>query len=283
MGTLADSQADSSSSTVVLTFGQLWQIPTFLFGVALLGVVWAARPLWYDPEGLRFVRELSQARRAVESGTGVQDATHLLADALVHADQHPQHKGELQFLLGSAYARLAAKATGDKTHDLWQQALRYFEQAQQSEVPEADRVQLIFRSAQARYYADPSPASLKKVIADLNACVDKLLDERWQVFGILTQAYLKSNPTDVKAALLVNERQLQLPLEDERLLDPVRLLRGELLLKTGERDEARRTLERIGRKATAPLLQRARYLRAKLPGRSTLEGRRPALGRNHRR
>ncbi|HEV8060568.1 MAG TPA: hypothetical protein VGP68_11870 [Gemmataceae bacterium] len=262
MGTIADSQADSSSTTVVLTFGQLWQIPTFLFGFALLGAVWATRPLWYDPEGLHFVRELSQARRAVETGSGVQDATHLLADALAHADQHPQHKGELQFLLGSAYVRLAEKAAGDKTHDLWQQALRYFEQAQQSEVPDADRAQLVFRSARARYHADPSPESLKKIIADMNACVDKLPDERWEAFGILTQAYLKSIPPDLKAALLVNERQLQLPLEDERLLDPVRLLRGELLLKTGEREEARRTLERIGRNAMAPLLQKARYLRA---------------------
>ena len=262
MGTTTDSYADSPPATVVLTFGQLWQIPTFLIGLVILGGVWAARPLWYDPEAIHFGRNLAQARRAVETGEAVQEATHLLVDALAHADRHPQHQGELQFLLGSAYVRLAEKANNDKSKDLWQQASRYLEQAQQSGVPDTDKGLLNFRSAQSRYYTDQSPESLKKIIVEMNACVEKLPEQRWEALGILTQAYLKTSPPDVKAALLTNERQLQLPQEDDRLLDPVRLLRGELQLRIGDREEARGTLARISKAAPAPLLQRARYLRA---------------------
>ena len=85
MGTLSDSYADSPSPTVVLTFGQLWQIPTFLCGLAILGAVWATRPLWYDPEALHFQHNLTVGRHAVDSGSSVQDATHLLVDALGQA------------------------------------------------------------------------------------------------------------------------------------------------------------------------------------------------------
>jgi TolA-binding protein len=262
MGTTTDSYADSPPATVVLTFGQLWQIPTFLIGLVILGGVWAARPLWYDPEALRFGRNLAQSRRAVETGEAVQEATHLLVDALGHVGRHPQHQGEIQFLLGSAYVRLAEKASNDKSKELWQQASRYLEQAQQSGVPDADKGLLIFRSAQSRYFTDQSAESLKKIIVEMNGCVERLPEQRWEALGILTQAYLKANPPDVKSALLTNERQLQLPQEDDRLLDPVRLLRGELQIRTGEREEARGTLARISKAAPAALLQRARYLRA---------------------
>lgn len=262
MGMQTDSFNDSSPSTVVLTFGQLWQVPTFLLGLALLGGVWATRPLWYDPEGMTFQSEISKSRRAIESGAPVQDATQLLVDALEHVNQHPQQKGEVLFLLGSAYVRLAEKAVGDSSKDLWLQARRYFDQALTTGVPDGDGLEFVYRYALARFYTDASQESLKKVIDDLSFCIEKLPEERWLALGILTQAYLHSNPPNIKAALSANERQLQLPVEDQHLLDPVRLLRGELLLKTGEREEARRTLARIGDHAPAALVLRARYLRA---------------------
>ncbi len=262
MGTASDSFGATSRPSVVLTFGQLWQIPTFVFGLLVLGTVWGTRPLWYDPDGLRFQHELSSSRHAIESGKGVQEATQLLTDALNHANEHPRHKGEVQFLLGSAYVRLAESATGDRARGLWQQALHYFDEARGSNVPDSDALPLVYHSARARFNTDPSQDTLKKVIFDLSICVEKMQEQRREAFGILTQANLKLVPPDTKAALLANERLLQLPLEDERLLDPVRLLRGELLLKTGDPEEARRTLSRIGAQAPAALLQRARYLRA---------------------
>jgi TolA-binding protein len=262
MSNASDSFGDSSRPSVVLTFGQLWQIPTFLFGLLILGTVWGTRPLWYDPDGLRFQHELSSSRHAIESGTGIQEATQLLSDALTHSNEHPRHKGEVQFLLGSAYVRLAENATGDRARGLWQQALHYFDEARGTGVSESDALPLVYHSARARFYTDSSQDALKRVIFDLSVCVEKMPDQRWEAFGILTQANLKLTPPDTKAALLANERQLQLPLEDERLLDPVRLLRGELLLNARDPEEARRTLSRIGAKAPMALLQRARYLRA---------------------
>jgi tetratricopeptide (TPR) repeat protein len=262
MGMQSDSYSEPSPSTVVLTFGQLWQVPTFFLGLVLLGTVWTTRPYWYDPESLHFQHELSVSRRAIESGAPVQEVTHLLADALAHIDRHPQQKGEVLFLLGSAYFRLAEKALGDSAKDLWRQSRNYFDQALVADLPDNDATEFVYRYAVARYYTDSSQDALNKVIEDLNVCVDKLPEERWVALGVLTQAYLNSNPPNIKAALSANERQLQLPLEDELLLDPVRLLRGELLLKTGEREEARRTLARISDQAAASLLQRARYLRA---------------------
>jgi tetratricopeptide (TPR) repeat protein len=262
MGTTVKNNGDSSRATVVLTFGQLWQIPMFVFGLAVLGTVWATKPIWNDPDGLRFQRELNQSRKAIESGTGLQDATQVLAHALIHAAEHPKHKGEVQFLLGCAYVRLAESANNDRKKDLWQQALRYFDQAKETGVPDTDALVLVYHSARARYYTDSSQEALRRIIFDLSVCVDKMPSQRWEAYDILTQCYLRLTPTDNKGALTANEHQLQLPLEDERLLDPVRLLRGELLLKAGDRDEARRTLSRIGNKAPAALIQRARFLRA---------------------
>src|SRR6516165_5138435 len=59
MGMQSDSYSEPSPSTVVLTFGQLWQVPTFFLGLVLLGTVWTTRPYWYDPESLHFQHELS--------------------------------------------------------------------------------------------------------------------------------------------------------------------------------------------------------------------------------
>ena len=46
---------------------------------------------------------------------------------------------------------------------------------------------------------------------------------------MLTQAYLHQPTPDIHAALQANERQLQLPISDENLQAPARLLRGESL------------------------------------------------------
>src|SRR5262249_11493481 len=92
--------------------------------------------------------------------------------------------------------------------------------------------------------------------------IEQVPDNRDEGYAMLTQAYLRLPVPDIRAALLANEKQLQLPTADESLLAPARLLRGELLLKLQDREAARKVLARIGPGEPPASLSHARPLGA---------------------
>jgi tetratricopeptide (TPR) repeat protein len=243
----------------VYTFGQLWQVPLFLLALVAVPALWATRPLWYDPETVHLRRDLAQARSLLQDPhAALNGLTVLLSEALSHISRLPDRAGETHFLLGTAYLRLAEQVPAERAADLWRKARSHLEQAEQLGVPEGDRASLVYRLGKAWYHAG---GDVQRVIDYLSRTIDQVEDDRAAGYEMLTQCYLRLPVPNLPAALQANEKQLQLPTEDSRLV-PARLLRGELLLRLQQREAARKVLVRIGPGAPPALLARARYLRA---------------------
>jgi tetratricopeptide (TPR) repeat protein len=184
----------------------------------------------------------------------------LVADALSRIARFPEREGEAHFLLGSAYLALAQKMPEERARETSMKARQHLEQAEALSVPDEDRDSLIYRLAKCWSYTDGNPA---KICDYLSRSIETGADDRFEGYGLLTQAFLRLPVPDIKRALAANERQLQLPAKDENALAPVKLLRGELLLRLQQREEARKVLTRVGRNGASDVLIRVRSLLAR--------------------
>src|SRR5262249_26252178 len=101
-----------------------------------------------------------------------------------------------------------------------------------------------------------------RVLEPLAQAGNAAVDDPFAHYEMLTQVNLKLSPPNLPGALEANAKQIALPTDNEDLLGPARLLRGELLLRLNQRDEARKVLERIRRSAPPGVYARARLLRA---------------------
>jgi tetratricopeptide (TPR) repeat protein len=249
-----------SSAPPEYTVGQLWQVPLFLAGLAVLSAVWLTRPLWYDAEVVHVRRDLAAARSQLQDAhVALNGLTVLLSDALNHIDRVPDRAGEAHFLLGSTYLRLAEQVATERAADFWQKARTHLEQGEQLGVPESDGPPLLYRLGQAWYHTG---GDAQRIIDHLNRAIDQVEDDRAIGYEILTQCYLRLPAPNLAAALQAVEKQLQLPTVNESRLIPARLLRGELLLHLQQHEAARKVLAQIGTEAPPAIQARARYLRA---------------------
>jgi tetratricopeptide (TPR) repeat protein len=227
-------------------------------GVAALATVWLTRPLWHDLESTKLHRYIAAARhRLDEPNTRLDDLVDGLSDVWGEIGKHRNRAGELQFLWGSAYVRLAEKCSTENAAELWRQARAHLEEAETLSVPDADRMRLDYRLAKAlsRTQADP-----RSIITRLERCFDDA-EDRFEAYGLLAEAWLRL--PDPRAALDATQKQVQLPVPDERVLAAVRLRQAELLLQLhepGSRDAARRTLSRISPDAAGEIVARARLV-----------------------
>jgi tetratricopeptide (TPR) repeat protein len=246
-------------------FRNLWQLPVFLLGLTALMAVWITRPWWHDPRARQFEQALESARAALDQGdtSSVNQSLLLLTEQLSELGWFPGHAGEFHFLLGSLYLRQADKLGGPAAEQMLGQALEHLRQAEVRGVPEADRARLAFRLSKALDRTGGEPDKLTYYLAPetiLSLPADQPGEGRFEAYGMLARAYLKLN--NRQAALEANERQLQLPiLDQDALLAPARLLRGELLWKQ-DRIEARKVLARISPDAPPAILSPARFLLA---------------------
>jgi tetratricopeptide (TPR) repeat protein len=140
-----------------------------------------------------------------------------------------------------------------------QQARQHLEEAEQLGVPAEDRTRSQYRLARAWYLTG---AEAPRVLSLLNLTLDAA-DDLTQAYEMLTQVNLQLLQPNLVAALEANAKQLALPTDNEDLLAPARLQRGELLLRLQKSDEARKVLARIRPSARPPeVYARARLLRA---------------------
>jgi tetratricopeptide (TPR) repeat protein len=233
---------------------QLWQVPVFFAGLVALAAVGVARLLWHENDAGRVARDLAAARALLaRRDCPVEGVQAYLSAAL----DRPATAGEAHFLLGSAYVRQADRGEPG-ADDAWQTARAELEQAETLGVPEADRPRQRYRLAKAWYHTQGDPERVVAYLAETATADDPV-----EGYGLLTGAYLRLPQPDVPAALLANEKQLQLPTLDEAVLAPARLLRGELLLRLQRPDEAREVLKFIKPPAAPDLVAVARSLRAR--------------------
>jgi tetratricopeptide (TPR) repeat protein len=244
--------------------GQLWQVPTFLLGVVAVAALGFAHPVFRAVDCTSrnsLDRELAEARRALVANRPDAMRAVVIGEGILARDgERPGRAGEIHFLLGSAYAAAAARAPVDKSADQWQNARHHLERAAVLEVPDLDRPRLLYRLGKVWLQTG---GDLRSAIDYLARSVDLGAEDPAEGYGLLTKAYLRLPVPDLRAALEANRRQLSLTTDDRDAdLAPLRLLRGELLLRTGESEEARKVLARVPRGVAREVYARARYLRA---------------------
>lgn len=234
----------------------LWPAPLFVLGVAALVAAWFIRPLWPDTTACRLDRDLATARQLLSRPDGdAAEALKLASNALDHTDLLADRAGEAAFLAGSAHARLAD--AGDRDH--WKDARDRLDQAAQLGVDSKDQPLLTFRRAKAGFHTgDPLP----DVIARLEETVGTS-DQRAAGYALLTQAYLNLPKPDLAKAIEANGKLRDVAEATEGELLAAKLQGGELLLRQGKPDEARRSLEKIGDQAPPAVLVKARLLLAR--------------------
>jgi hypothetical protein len=233
----------------------------FVLGVGALAAVVLTRPLWATSDASSpLKRDLAEARRLLERPDGDAEQAAKLAQQVLEAkDQHPEAAGEADMLLGTARMQQAAAADGAHAAELWADARRHLEAAEHETVPEKDGPLLQFRLGIVGFHTHDDP---DRVISRIKTAIDKADD---QVLGytVLTQAYLNRDKPDLQEALAANLKLRNLPQAKEEVLAPARLQAGELHLRLGQPEQARRVLKNIGAQAAPEIQAKARRLIAR--------------------
>jgi tetratricopeptide (TPR) repeat protein len=241
----------------------LWQAPLFVLGVAALVGVALGRP--FAGEGgaeRRVIRDLAQARQILDRSDGdPEHALKLALRGLELADEFPDHLAEAAFLVGTAHMRLAEKAEPSRADEAWKRARQYLEQARSAEqLPESDQARLVYCLGKVGFHCGDDLAT---VIERLEEATPRV-DTRAEGYGLLTQAYLRQQPPNLQKALDCNVKLRNVADASETELFAAKLLGGELLVRLGRPEEARKSLEKIPEpKAPAGIVVRARLLRAR--------------------
>ena len=253
--------APSTALTRKYQLRHLWQVPVFVVGLCAVAGAWAGRPLWYDPEARAFTRAFNGLRdEMANTAPDYARARTLGEDALPFLDRFRRHAGDVHYLLGSSYLFLASAADPADAPELWRRARSHLEQADARGVAPPEVSRLRYSLGKVWFYTGEEPNC---VVDCLVANADSA-DDRVDGFGMIAPAYLTLPTLDVRAALEANQKQISQPIDDERLLAPARLLRGELLLRVKEPVAARDALSRIPNSVAPDVLARARYLRANI-------------------
>lgn len=243
------------------SLSRLWQLPFFLLALGAFLFVYLKRPLLHQDSGPRlFDRDLAAIRTLLtRSASEVPSAVNLAERALTQVSAYPSRAGEVAFLLGSGYLRLAETLDNPVfARERLVQARQQLELALTQEVPEIDRPRLQVRLAKALYLLEDSPG---QVVHLLSTVADRA-DDPAEAYQMLSRAYLRLPQPDLQSALQANERLRQVPLASEEILSQARLEAGELLMRLSQPEEARKVLQLVTSQAPADVQSRARWLRA---------------------
>ncbi|HYV39916.1 MAG TPA: hypothetical protein VE988_29790, partial [Gemmataceae bacterium] len=242
------------------SLGQLWQVPAFFIGAIALALVAAAAPLAPRGDDMPLDQDLLTVRRALEKPGLLPDDVVALAESTVaHANRQPDRAGEAHFLLGAVYLRQAERhSPPDKKREERDKAGMHLELAELRGVPEADVARLTYLRGKVAFLV---AANMPRAIELLSKSLPGGADNAAEGYAMVVQAHLQGTPPDLDAALAANLKQMEF-IDDDVMMAQTRLLRGELLLKKGQRTEAINFLEAIGPKAPQDLRLKARLLQA---------------------
>jgi TolA-binding protein len=256
MATITASSAASEAPSAQST-RPLWQAPLFVVGVGALLFVSLARPTLGSVSGRRLDRELAAIRKLLTRPDGDMEEVLHRASALLEMAQRtgPDHVGEAHLLIGIALVRLSDGSTADRAATNWRAARTHLEEAEHLGVPDGDRAHLQFY--------------LLKALANTGEPVDHVLarlkkiepadEDREAYYRLLRDLFLQMSPPDLAAALDANTKMRTSVAESH--LAEAQLRSGELLLRLGRPEDARKDLEMIGAQAPAAIRIRALLLR----------------------
>ncbi len=241
--------------------GGLWQAPVFILGIGTLIAVGLTRP-WLAPHesSTPVRRELEQVRRLLDDPAGdPAEAAKLAESILAEKEKYPDAAGQASLLLGASLMRQASSSQGTKAAELWSEARRRLEAAEQEKFSERDRLRLQYLLAIVGFHTQDKA---EDVIRRLKVSIDKA-DDPVEAYSVLTQEYMRLDKPDLEAALEANLRLRNLPQAPEASLASARLMGGELELQLKHPDLARRVLEKVGAQASPEIKAKAIRLRAR--------------------
>jgi tetratricopeptide (TPR) repeat protein len=253
-------QTDDRSGGISLR--QLWQVPVFFLGVAAVLTACLTRPyVGHDPVR-QMHHHLAEARRLLHRRGGDPDEALRIAQQAVEGVMYDAGRAaEAFYLLGSAHIQVAEKADAPAAAEHWREAKRYLEEAERRDLTGDDAGLLHYRLAKVSFYANDDPP---RVVALLKVNTEQA-DDRAEAYNLLSQAYLRLDPPNVKEALLANkELREKVPQIGEDVLGPAKLSGAKLLLRLHQPEEARKTLEKIDGQAPPATLNEAHMLLAGL-------------------
>ena len=239
------------------TWSQLWQVPTFFVGFLALLCVAASSPFRAELREGPFAVELRSLREGLRSHQDPAGLVDLAERMLIEVRRHPRREGEVHFLAGSVYCRLAE--TNPKIDSYQSKAIETLEHALIVGVPEADVPALHHRLGVMLFRRGDDVDRAVQLMAQ---SIEQGADHPQQSYALLVQAYMSLPAPDVEAALAANQKMIELTDEPETL-GTARYLRAELLIRKGKRMDAIKELDRVAGKISRELKTQTRLLQAR--------------------
>jgi tetratricopeptide (TPR) repeat protein len=261
MGT--DSSSTVSSRTAAARSRPLWQVPVFLVGVGALALAWFLRPP-ADSGPRRITWLMNRAKQILNRADGdaenaAKDAQQAI-DMLELIDPDGVRTGEAYLLLATARIHLGDHTPGDAGRQYWTSASEALEKANKLGVPAGEQGHLHYRLAKVAFHLG---ADDPRAVAERLAAAAPESEDGAEAFDLVCKAYLALTPPDYQKALEANTKLREQSMLRDDMLARAKLRSGELKLKLGRAEEARKDLELIGPSAPAEVLSRARVLRAR--------------------
>ncbi|MHB1422247.1 MAG: tetratricopeptide repeat protein [Gemmataceae bacterium] len=250
---------------------KLWQVPLFFAGAAAVLIAFLTRGLLAPEPARQLHHHLAEARRLLQRQDYDPGAALEHARQAVESLTYDQGRAaEAFFLLGSAHLAIADQTPPSSPHpgeeaetvgEHRREARRCLQEAESGGLSGDDLNRLHFLLAKIGFQLRDNPA---QVIELLKANLDSE-DDRAEVLTLLSQAYLRLNPPNVKEALSANKKlREEVPQVGEAILGPAKLAGAKLLLQLNQREDARKTLEKINDQAPPAILAEKNMLLAGL-------------------
>ena len=239
----------------------LWQVPTFLVGIAALIAVWHARPYLHQTPAQIYEQDFSALRQALDKNQVDAVQVQTLLHKVNGVEPPPDLEKSAPYVIGSAIAVMAELVSSpEEAAELWKTARKLLETAAEKGLADGDKLRHKFRLAKTWAHTGEPPLKVIDALTETIMCGDDPTEGDL----ILANLYLSRDPPDtVKARDYLKDylSHLGVPGRSEvqqRQLNQVRLKLGELYTLLKENDEARKVLERIGPDAPPDLLVEAK-------------------------
>lgn len=224
---------------------RLWQLPTFLVGLAALLAMWYVGDRIRPSVAERYEKAMIALRSAVDRWPPDPDQVRAALRKIPDADPPAEMAPRVKYLTGSAYVALAEAMPDAESTEMWATARRDLEAAADLDLPLPDQKKLRYRLARAWVHtpgADPN-----RTIEYLTKYVSAG-DDPSEGYRLLADLHRKASPPDETAERddLQNFLKHATPRADSRTLNSCRIRLAQLHQKTGEIADARRVLERVG-------------------------------------
>jgi tetratricopeptide (TPR) repeat protein len=245
---------------------RLWQLPTFLVGLAALVALWhhghRLRPSVAD----RYERAIVALRPAVDRQPPDFDQLQAALRKVPDADPPADKATLVRYLTGSAYVAVAEATPAAEAGEWWARARHDLEAVTAKELSAQDQKRLRYRLARTWYH---SPGvDRKRTIEALSQSLAGGDDpsEGYRLLAVLYRDGPEADATKERDSLR-NFLKHATTRADARTLNEARVRLAGLHAKLGEGEEARKVLERVGPEAppevyAAARLQLAGFLQA---------------------